>query len=115
MSQISHGHSGIPDRGGINVGNPGFGNSINVVGGSIPGGSSSSTTTANRNTVLGMGSIHLWGNLGPPISSSAGSISAGGNDGRSLSSAGLNIPSLASRGNLGASASGALNIQGLIG
>ncbi|KAG0473751.1 hypothetical protein HPP92_015608 [Vanilla planifolia] len=66
LSQISHGHSGIPDRGGLNVvGSPGFGGGINGVGGSIAGVSSSSTSIGNRNSVPGMGINPILGNLGP--------------------------------------------------
>ncbi|OEL22098.1 putative NOT transcription complex subunit VIP2, partial [Dichanthelium oligosanthes] len=86
MSQIPHGHSGISNRGGMNVGgNPGFSSSMNAIGGSIQG----------------------------PRITNSGNIVGGSNIGRSISSAGLSMPSIASRMNLsGNSGSGAINIQG---
>ncbi|PKA51816.1 hypothetical protein AXF42_Ash008045 [Apostasia shenzhenica] len=110
MPQISHGHSGITDRSSINVaGTPAF----NGVSGSIPGIPSSSASASNRNSIPGFGVNPLLGNLGPRISNPAGSIVAGGNIGRNISSGGLAIPSLASRPNLaGNIGSGTLNARG---
>ncbi|VAH08582.1 unnamed protein product [Triticum turgidum subsp. durum] len=71
MSQISHGHSGISNRGASSV----------------------------------------LGNLGPRITNSAGNIVGGSSIGRSISSAGMSMPGIASRINSsGNSGSGALNI-----
>ncbi|KAI0519379.1 hypothetical protein KFK09_006825 [Dendrobium nobile] len=113
MSQISHGLSGITERGGISVaGNPGFSSNINGVGGSIPG-FSSGAPAGNHNAIPGMGVNPILGNLGSRMSSSAGNISAGGNIGRSINSGGPAISSLASRASLAAnSGSGTLNLQG---
>lgn len=112
--QISHGHSGITERVGINVtGNTGFSSNINGVGGSIPGFSSGAASVGNHNSIPGLGVNPILGNLGPRISSSAGNISAGGNIGRSINSGGPTISSLAARTNLAAnSGSGTLNLQG---
>ncbi|XP_020695525.2 probable NOT transcription complex subunit VIP2 isoform X1 [Dendrobium catenatum] len=113
MSQISHGLSGITERGGISVaGNPGFSSNINGVGGSIPG-FSSGAPAGNHNAIPGMGVNPILGNLGSRMSSSAGNISAGVNIGRSINSGGPAISSLASRASLAAnSGSGTLNLQG---
>ncbi|KAF6990707.1 hypothetical protein CFC21_007873 [Triticum aestivum] len=71
MSQISHGHSGISNRGASSV----------------------------------------LGNLGPRIANSGGNIVGGSSIGRSISSAGMSMPGIASRINSsGNSGSGALNI-----
>ncbi|XP_020588736.1 probable NOT transcription complex subunit VIP2 isoform X2 [Phalaenopsis equestris] len=114
MSQISHGHSGITERGGISVaGNPGFSSNINGVGGSIPGFSSGAASVGNHNSIPGMGVNQFLGNLGPRIPSSAGNMSAGGNIGRSINTGGPTISSLASRTNLAANnGSGTLSLQG---
>ncbi|XP_072954129.1 probable NOT transcription complex subunit VIP2 isoform X6 [Typha angustifolia] len=114
MSQISHGHSGVTSRGGMNVvGNPAFSGSMNVIGGSIPGISSNSATGGNRNSVPGMAASPMLGNLGPRITSSVGNIIGGGNMGRNISSGGLSVPGIASRMNLAANTgSGGLNVQG---
>lgn len=114
MIQISHGHSGIAERGAINVvGNPGFSSNINGVGGSIPGFSSGATSAGNLNSIPGMGVNPILGNLGPRLSNSSGNISVGGNIGRSINSGGPTISSLASRTNLAANnVSGTLNLQG---
>ncbi|KAJ6370075.1 hypothetical protein OIU76_028363 [Salix suchowensis] len=84
----SHGHSGVTNRGGISVvGNPGYGSNTNGIAGSIPG---------------------------PRITSPGGTMVAGGNIGRSISTGGgLSVPGLASRLNLTAnSGSGSLSVQG---
>ncbi|KAL6508906.1 putative NOT transcription complex subunit vip2 [Orobanche hederae] len=119
LSQISHSnahvHSGMTSRGGMNiVGNQGYGNSSNGVGGSIPGILSTSAATSNRTTVPGLGVNSVLGNSGPRITSSLGGIVGGGNIGRNISSGGgLSVPGLASRMNLAAnSGSGNLNVQG---
>ena len=111
----SHGHSGISNRGGINVvGNPGFSSSTNGVGGSIPGILPTSAAIGNRNAVPGLGVNPILGNAGPRITSSMGNMVGVGNIGRSIGSgAGLSVPGLASRLNLGAnSGSGSLSVQG---
>ncbi|PSR90020.1 NOT transcription complex subunit like [Actinidia chinensis var. chinensis] len=118
LSQISHGnshgHSGITNRGGMNViGSPGFSSSTNGVGGSIPGILPTSAVVGNRSGVPGLGVSPILGNTGPRITSSIGNISVG-NIGRSMSSGGgLSVPGLASRLNLTAnSGSGNLSMQG---
>ncbi|XP_057480590.1 probable NOT transcription complex subunit VIP2 isoform X1 [Actinidia eriantha] len=118
LSQISHGnshgHSGITNRGGMNViGSPGFSSSTNGVGGSIPGILPTSAVVGNRSGVPGLGVSPILGNTGPRITSSIGNISVG-NIGRSMSSGGgLSVPGLASRLNLTAnSGSGNLSVQG---
>ncbi|XP_008647802.1 probable NOT transcription complex subunit VIP2 isoform X2 [Zea mays] len=113
LSQIPHGHSGISNRGGMNVGgNPGFGSSMNAIGGSIQGLSSNLANVGNRNSAPGLAASPVLGNLGPRIASS-GNILGGSNIGRSISSGGLSMPGIASRMNLsGNSGSGAINIQG---
>ncbi|KAJ6817325.1 putative NOT transcription complex subunit VIP2 isoform X2 [Iris pallida] len=113
MSQISHGHSGVTNRGGISVvGNPAFSSSMNGIG-SLPGISSNSLSAGIRNTGPGLGASPLLGNVGPRITNSMGNIVGGGNIGRSISSGGLPVPGLASRVNLAAnSGSGSLNLQG---
>ncbi|TVU19950.1 hypothetical protein EJB05_36133 [Eragrostis curvula] len=113
MSQIPHGHSGISNRGGMNVGgNPVFSSSMNAIGGSIQALSSNLPNVDNRNSAPGLAASPVLGNLGPRITNS-GSIVGGSNIGRSISSAGLSMPGIASRMNLsGNSGSGAINIQG---
>ncbi|KAG1371419.1 putative NOT transcription complex subunit VIP2 [Cocos nucifera] len=113
LSQISHG-SGVTNRGGINViGSPAFSSSMNGVGGSIPGISSSLATAGNRSSVPGLGVSPILGSVGPRITSSMGNMVGGGNMGRSISSGGLSVPGLASRVNFAAnSGSGNLNVQG---
>lgn len=109
----SHGHSGIPNRGGLNVvGNPGFSSNSNGVGGSIPGILSTSAGLSNRNSVPGMGISQLLGNAGPRITNSMGNMVGGGNLGRNISSGGLSIPGLSSRLNLAANSGSGLNVQG---
>lgn len=110
----SHGHSGVTNRGGISVvGNPAFSSSLNGVGGSLPGISSNSVAAGNRNAVPGFGTSPILGNVGPRITNSMGNIVGGGNIGRSISSGGLSVPSLASRVNLATnSGSGSLSLQG---
>lgn len=111
----SHGHSGVANRGGINVvGNPGFSSSTNGVGGSIPGILPTSGAIGNRNTVPGLGVSPILANAGPRITSSMGNMVGGGNIGRSIGSGGgLSVPGLASRLNLSAnSGSGSLSVQG---
>lgn len=119
LSQMSHGsahgHSGITNRGMSVVGNPGFSNSANGVGGSIPGILPTSAAINNRTAVSGLGVSPILGNAGPRISSSSmGNIVGGGNIGRSISSGGgLSVSGLASRLNLsGNSGSGNLSVQG---
>ncbi|XP_075634901.1 putative NOT transcription complex subunit VIP2 isoform X2 [Castanea sativa] len=119
LSQLSHGsshgHSGVTNRGGISVvGNPGFSNSTNGVGGSIPGILPTSAAIGNRNAVPGLGVSPILGNAGPRITSSMGNMVGGGNIGRSITSGGgLSVPGLTSRLTLGGnSGSGSLNVQG---
>ncbi|OAY51743.1 probable NOT transcription complex subunit VIP2 isoform X2 [Manihot esculenta] len=119
LSQLSHGsshgHSGLTNRGGINVvGNPGFSSNTNGVGGSIPGILPTSAGIGNRNAVQGLGVSPILGNAGPRITSSMGNMVGGGNIGRSMSSGGgLSVPGLATRLNLTAnSGSGNLSVQG---
>jgi len=119
LSQLSHGsshgHSGVTNRGGISVvGNPGFSNSTNGVGGSIPGILPTSAAIGNRNAVPGLGVSPILGNAGPRITSSMGNMVGGGNIGRSITSGGgISVPGLTSRLNLGGnSGSGSLNVQG---
>ncbi|KAL6620441.1 hypothetical protein ACP70R_035580 [Stipagrostis hirtigluma subsp. patula] len=113
MSQIPHGHSGISSRGGMNVGGgPVFSSSMNAIGGSIQGLSSNLANMGNRNSAPGLAASPVLGNLGPRITNS-GNIVGGSSIGRSISSAGLSMPGIASRMNLsGNSGSGAINIQG---
>ncbi|XP_038980791.1 probable NOT transcription complex subunit VIP2 [Phoenix dactylifera] len=114
MSQLSHEHSGVTSRGGINVvGNLAFSNSTNGVGGSVPGISSNSASAGNRTSVPGIGVSPILGNLGPRITGSVGNVVGGSNTGRSISSGGLSVPGLASRMNLTANTgNGSLNVQG---
>ncbi|XP_010253384.1 PREDICTED: probable NOT transcription complex subunit VIP2 [Nelumbo nucifera] len=115
LSQISHGHSGVTNRGGISVvGSPVFSSSMNGVGASIPGIPPTSSAIGNRSAVPGLGVSPILGNAGPRITSSMGNIVGGGNIGRSISSGGgLSVPGLASRLNLTAnSGSGSLGVQG---
>ena len=97
----------------MNVGaNPGFSSSMNAIGGSIQGLSSNLANVGNRNSAPGLAASPVLGNLGPRITNS-GNIVGGSNIGRSISSAGLSMPGIASRMNLsGNSGSGAINIQG---
>ncbi|XAR60527.1 hypothetical protein NMG60_11033942 [Bertholletia excelsa] len=118
LSQISHGsshgHSGVTNRGGMNVvGSPGFNSGTNGVGASIPGILPTSAAMGNRSAVPGLGVSPILGNAGPRVSSSMGNIVGGGNMGRSINSGGgLSVPGLASRLNLTAnSGSGNLNVQ----
>ncbi|CAH8296614.1 unnamed protein product [Eruca vesicaria subsp. sativa] len=102
----SHGHSGIQNRGGINVG--GYSSNTNGVGGSIPGILSTSSGISNRNSVSNIGISQLLGNAGPRITSNAmGNMVGGVNLGRNISSGGLSIPGLSSRLN-----GSGLNVQG---
>ncbi|KAM7527848.1 hypothetical protein LguiB_031258 [Lonicera macranthoides] len=120
LSQISHGgshvHSGMTNRGGMNVvGSPGgYSSGTNGVGGSIPGILPTSAAIGNRSAVPGLGVSPILGNAGPRISSSVGNMVGGGNIGRNISSGGgLSVPGLASRLNLTAnSGSGNLGVQG---
>ncbi|OIW08599.1 hypothetical protein TanjilG_03275 [Lupinus angustifolius] len=108
LSQLSH--SGVTNRGGISVGNPGFGSSTNGVGGSIPGTLPTSAAIGNRNAVPGLGVSQFLGNAGPQITSSVGNM-VGGNIGRN--GGGLSMPGFASRLNLSTnSGSGGLGVQG---
>lgn len=113
--QISHGHSGMTNRGAMGVvGNPGFSSSTHGVGGSIPGILPTSASIGNRSAVPGMGVSQMLGNAGPRITSSMGNMVGGSNIGRSISSGGgLSVPGLASRLNLtGNSGSGNISVQG---
>ncbi|XP_073114477.1 probable NOT transcription complex subunit VIP2 isoform X1 [Elaeis guineensis] len=114
MSQLSHGQSGVTNRGGISVvGNLAFSNSTNGVGGLVPGISSNLASAGNRNSVPGIGVSPILGNLGPRITGSVGNIVGGSNTGRSIVSGGLSVPGVASRMNLAANTgNGSLNVQG---
>lgn len=114
LSQISHGHSGVTNRGGISiVGSPAFSSSLNGVGGSIPGISSSSVVSSNRNSVPGMGTSPILGNVTSRTANTLGNILNGGNMGRSIGTGGVGLPALASRGNFGGNiGSNSLNLQG---
>ncbi|CAH8297303.1 unnamed protein product [Eruca vesicaria subsp. sativa] len=105
LSQLSHnsshGHSGIPNRGGIN----GFSSNANGVGGSIPGVLSTSPGLSNRNSVP-MGMSQLLGNAGPRITSNAMGNMVGGGNLRNISTGGL------SRLTLGANSGSGLSVQG---
>lgn len=55
----------------MNVGgNPGFGSSMNAIGGSIQGLSSNLANVGNRNSAPGLAASPVLGNLGPRIASS---------------------------------------------
>lgn len=121
LSQLSHGglhgHSGLTNRGGLNVvGTHTYSSSMNGVG-SVPGGSASGTV-GNRGAIAGLGVSPLVGNAAPRISSSVGNLAgaggAGSNLGRTLSSGGgLTPPGLTSRANLAPNnGTGNINIQG---
>lgn len=121
LSQLSHGglhgHSGLTNRGGLNVvGTHTYSSSMNGVG-SVPGGSASGTV-GNRGAIAGLGVSPLVGNAAPRISSSVGNLAGGGgagsNLGRTLSSGGgLTAPGLTSRANLAPNnGTGNINIQG---
>lgn len=121
LSQLSHGglhgHSGLTNRGGLNVlGTHTYSSSMNGVG-SVPGGSASGTV-GNRGAIAGLGVSPLVGNAAPRISSSVGNLAgaggAGSNLGRTLSSGGgLTAPGLTSRANLAPNnGTGNINIQG---
>ncbi|KAF8010671.1 hypothetical protein BT93_J1350 [Corymbia citriodora subsp. variegata] len=119
LSQLSHGsshgHSGVANRGGLNVvGNPGFSSNANGVGGSIPGILPTSATIGNRNAVPGLGVSPILGNASSRISSSIGNMVGGGSIGKNLNAAGgVSVSGLASRLNLGSNAgSGNLGVQG---
>ncbi|GAB2287511.1 Probable NOT transcription complex subunit vip2 [Dionaea muscipula] len=115
LSQISYGHSGITNRGGMSViGSPGYNNSTNGVGGSIPGILPTSAAIGNRGAVPGLGLSPALGNAGPRMTSSVGSLAGSGNFGRTISSGGgLSMGGLASRLNLtGSNGSGGLGVQG---
>lgn len=96
----------------MNVGgNPVFSSSMNAIGGSAQGLSSSMANVGNRNSAPGLTASSVLGNLGPRITNSAGNIVGGSSIGRSISSAGMSMPGIASRINSsGNSGSGALNI-----
>ncbi|KAJ4872563.1 putative NOT transcription complex subunit VIP2 [Raphanus sativus] len=115
LSQLSHnsshGHSGIPNRGGINVGNPGFSSNVNGGAGSVPGILSTSPGLGNRSSVQ-MGMSQLLGNAGPRITTNSMGNMVGGGNLRNISSGGLSLPGLsASRLMAGNSGSG-LGVQG---
>ncbi|KAF6161665.1 hypothetical protein GIB67_041773 [Kingdonia uniflora] len=112
LSQVSHGHSTITNRGGMNiVGSSAYSGSLNGFGGSIPGIPSTSSVSVNRG-IPGLTSP-IMGNTGARITSSMGNIVGGGNIGRSINSGGgLSVSGLESRLNLNASSgSGSLGIQ----
>ncbi|WZY81013.1 hypothetical protein YC2023_027397 [Brassica napus] len=116
LSQLSHnsshGHSGIPNRGGINIGNPGFSSNANGGAGSIPGILSTSPGLGNRNSVP-MGMSQLLGNAGPRITTNSMGNMVGGGNLRNISSGGLSMPGLStSRLNLGANSGSGLGVQG---
>ncbi|KAG2297300.1 hypothetical protein Bca52824_043969 [Brassica carinata] len=112
LSLSSHGHSGIPNRGGINVGNPGFSSNANGGAGSIPGILSTSPGLGNRNSVP-MGMSQLLGNAGPRITTNSMGNMVGGGNLRNISSGGLSMPGLStSRLNLGANSGSGLGVQG---
>ncbi|XP_024981270.1 probable NOT transcription complex subunit VIP2 isoform X1 [Cynara cardunculus var. scolymus] len=119
LSQISHGnshgHPGLANRGGMGVvGSPGFSNSTNAVGGSIPGILPTSAAIGNRNAISVVGASQLLGNSGPRITSSAGNIVGGGSVGRSINpGGGLSMGGLSSRLSFTAnSGSGNIGVQG---
>ncbi|KAJ8452709.1 hypothetical protein Cgig2_005045 [Carnegiea gigantea] len=119
LSQISHGsshggYSGVANRGGMNVGSPGYANNTNGVGGSIPGILPTSAAIGNRSAVPGLGVSPVLGNAGPRVSGSMGSMVGSGSIGRNISSGGgLSVPGLTSRLNMSTNTgSGSLGIQG---
>ncbi|KAF0925402.1 hypothetical protein E2562_016643 [Oryza meyeriana var. granulata] len=79
--QIPRGYPGLSNRGGMHVG----GSPVFIA-------------------------APVWGNFGPRITTYVGNIAGGGNTGRTISSAGLSMPTVASPVNL--SGTGALNIRG---
>ncbi|KAH9602381.1 hypothetical protein KSS87_016829 [Heliosperma pusillum] len=112
---VSHGHSGISNRGGMNiVGSPGYSNGTNVVGGSIHGVLPTSAAAGNRGAMPGLGVSPMMGNSGSRITSSMGNIVGSGNIGRNMSSgAGLSVPGMTSRLNFTTNnASGGSGLQG---
>ncbi|KAL0709969.1 hypothetical protein Bca4012_016947 [Brassica carinata] len=115
LSQLSHnsshGHSGIPNRGGINVGNPGFSSNANGAAGSIPGILSTSPGLGNRSSVP-MGMSQLLGNAGPRITTNSMGNMVGGGNLRNISSGALSIPGLSSRLNMAANSGSGLGVQG---
>ncbi|KAL9241683.1 hypothetical protein vseg_015764 [Gypsophila vaccaria] len=120
LSQISHTHSGMTNRGMSIVGNPGYSNSTNVVGGSIHGVLPTSAAAGNRGAVPGLGASTMMGNAGSRIPGSMGSMAGAGNIGRNMSSGGgLSVPGLASRlnftSNTGSGNSGLQGPNGLMG
>lgn len=116
LSQISssYGHSGVTNRGSINiVGSPGFSSNMSGNGASLSGISSNSVISGNRNPVPGMATSPILGNVTSRTANSLGGIVSGGNLGRNISTSGVALPALASRGNfVGNIGSGSLNIQG---
>ncbi|XP_074308970.1 putative NOT transcription complex subunit VIP2 isoform X2 [Silene latifolia] len=112
---VSHGHSGISNRGGMNiVGSPGYSNSTNVVGGSIHGVLPTSAAAGNRGAMPGLGVSPMMGNAGSRITSSMGNIVGSGNIGRNMSSGGgISVPGLTSRLNFTTNnGSGSSSLQG---
>ncbi|XP_021713792.1 probable NOT transcription complex subunit VIP2 isoform X2 [Chenopodium quinoa] len=119
LSQIphvsSHGHSGVTNRGGMNViGSPVYNSSTNAVGGSIPGVLPTSASIGNRGGVPGIGVSPFLGNAGSQITTSMGNVAGSGSGYIGRSSGGtLSMPGLASRLNLSSnSGSGSLGLQG---
>ena len=102
------------NRGGMNVGSPGYSNNTNGVGGSIPGILPTSAAIGNRSAVPGLGVSPVLGNAGPRVSGSVGSMVGSGSIGRNISSGGgLSVPGLASRLNMSTNTgSGSLGVQG---
>jgi CCR4-NOT transcription complex subunit 2 len=98
----------------MNVGgNHVFSSGMNAIGGSGQGLSSNLANVGNRNSAPGLTASSVLGNLGPRITNSVGNMVGGSSIGRSISSAGLSMPGIASRINSsGNSGSGALNIPG---
>ncbi|KAF9663576.1 hypothetical protein SADUNF_Sadunf17G0065900 [Salix dunnii] len=90
LSQLSHGsshgHSGVTNREGISVvGNPGYGSNTTGIAGSISGILPASSGIGNPNDVSGLGVSQILGYAGPMITRPGGTMVAGGNIGRSLS------------------------------
>ncbi|XP_031505239.1 probable NOT transcription complex subunit VIP2 isoform X1 [Nymphaea colorata] len=117
LSQLSqgslHGHSGVSNRGSISVvGSPSFTSNMNGVGGPVPGITPASASFGNRNAVPGLGVSPFLDNIGSRLPGSGGTIVGANNIAQNINSgAGLNVPGLASRGNLTAN-NGSLNMQG---
>ncbi|XP_025881686.1 probable NOT transcription complex subunit VIP2 isoform X1 [Oryza sativa Japonica Group] len=104
------GYPALSNRGGMHVGgSPVFTGNMSAIDGSIQASSSYLTKDGNHNSALGLAAAPVCGNFGPRITYVA-SVAGGGNIGRTISSAGMSMPTVASPVNL--SGSGALNIRG---